>query len=271
MTFRRSISVQYFEYEPAVNHRPDCPRYGTDLWEVRRDSEATVWKQEYTTTLRFVCRECGVVRIEQYTGPAGPIKTDTSTAEIGYGTKPERVRKDGTEVWLHAGPRGAFHDELGAETYYVTAENATPRLPSEALGIIGWHRPWRGSKLGAVKWTAGWRLTDDGSVKEPAENEFASKRAAALWVLEQHAAELADREAKRAAIKAERLAALTDAELAPAREVLAREGIDVIELQERRASACMKLKRALGIELTQALDLVDAIRERGAGESEVTA
>jgi hypothetical protein len=256
MMFSRSIHAQYFMFEPAVSHRPECPRYGSDLWEVRRDIDAPRWAEpsQHRTTLRFVCHECGVVRFDQYKGEAAH-KTDIDTSEIGYGSRPERVRKNGAGVWLHPGPRSPYRDELGAETYYVTEDNRIPRWPGDVLGVIGWHRTARG----AIKWGAGWRLTAGGAVKEPAETEFTSKRAAALWVLQRHQDQLAEAEARRKEAKAARLAQLTEDDLTPARAVLARKEIDPVE---RRASACSELKHELGIDLSRALDLVDAINQR---------
>ncbi|MFC6885261.1 MULTISPECIES: hypothetical protein [Actinomadura] len=183
-----SIGELYFDFAPLDDHRPTCSRAGTALWEVARLGRSRLRSQEsggdYTeTTLRMLCRECGVVRLER---GEGLIHELTNVAQIGYGGKPSRC----AGLWLHPGPLFGYRelDELGPETFYATGSATAPTAREDVIGTVSWYKTERR----ATRWSAGYRLTEYGNAaRVPNPNHFSSKTAAARWIAEQHAAELA--------------------------------------------------------------------------------
>jgi hypothetical protein len=188
---RFSISEQYFGFTPMTSHRETCSRSGTNLWEVSRIHRERLRSQEtggpYTeTAIRMVCTECGVVHLDhgENWGTQG-----TTTREIGYGAKPIRC----AGLWLHPGPIYPYRDDTDPETYYATGSPERPTEPRDVIGIIGWYRPFNGSRHGAVRWWAGIGLTELGNARTTAPDDLVlkSKTAAARWVADQHAEHLA--------------------------------------------------------------------------------
>lgn len=185
------ISEQYFGFVPMATHKEACRWAGTNVWEVTKHEVCRRRTEEdggdYTdTTIRMICRDCGVVQMD-----VGQINTwqSSNITAIGYGSKP--LRRGG--LWLHPGPARIMAEsaQLGPETYYVTASDQAPRTLADAIGIVGWHREWRGSGWGPVRWLAGYGLTEYGSPAEDLGQKHKSLTAAVHRIADRHATELA--------------------------------------------------------------------------------
>lgn len=182
---RLTIFDQYLGFTP-IPHKPSCSRAGTGMWEVARLHRTQLGPEgPYTeTVIRMMCTECGVVHLDH----CRLSGTSTVTvAETGYGAEPIKA----AGLWLHPGPVGNKRPrELAPELYYVTGSRKPPRDHSEVIGIIGWTRPWMGTRHGAVRWWAGLGITLKGSAVTlaPETPRLRSRTAAARWVAQQHAA-----------------------------------------------------------------------------------
>jgi hypothetical protein len=173
------IASVYFRFGPVAGHLPDCPRAGTGIWEVTRHARDGLNGETRETTIRVACFDCGVVRFETFNG--APMSTETTHAsETGYGSRPEKV----AGLWLHPGPRIWHGDDRGPTAYYVTRTKDRPRVPADAIGIVGWHL----GKRHGVRWGAGLQPTDYGTVARAADQDWPSRRAAVAWIAAQIAA-----------------------------------------------------------------------------------
>lgn len=168
-----SIRSLYFDFVPAAGHGPGCPRHGSNEWEVTRCLDTRYDGEVRRTTLRYACHQCGAVVFETFDGRPASFQP-SHASETGYGSRPERV----AGLWLWPGPRIWPGEERGPASYYVTRGKDRPREPGEAVAVIGWHLGPRGG----VRWTAGLRPTGHGTVTARADQDFASRRAAAAWV-----------------------------------------------------------------------------------------
>lgn len=93
-------------------------------------------------TVRLVCWSCGAARV--ITGEQSAGRTRMSAAELGYGTRPRRVR--GLYLWpcrplLEGGPPTG---------YLVTAADAVPRVPGDLVAAV---QQGRGPR-GGLAWSA---------------------------------------------------------------------------------------------------------------------
>lgn len=189
---RLTIADHYLGFTPTTSHLKDCKFAGTDMWEVARlhrtRRRAAEYGGDYTETIvRLLCRTCGVVHMDH--GESWGTQT-TTTEQIGYGAKPQRC----AGLWLHPGPVRYNHaDSHEPELLYVTGSQTPPADHTDVIGIIGWERPFNGSRYGAVRWWAGLGVTEDGRARTlaPEDLTLKSRTAATRWVAEQHAAHLA--------------------------------------------------------------------------------
>jgi hypothetical protein len=170
------ISGLYFGFGPVAGHLPDCPRAGTDVWEVTRHQDRNFDGEVRRTTFRLACHDCGVVHFQDLDGPDLSFETTHGT-EAGYGSKPEKV----LGLWLWPGPRIWHGDSRGPMAYYVTRGKARPRAASDVAGVVG----WRTGPRGGVKWAAGLAPTKHGTVQTPSGQDFGSRRAAVAWIAAQ--------------------------------------------------------------------------------------
>jgi hypothetical protein len=173
--FGRGLDALYFDYRPVAAHGEGCSRRGSDVWEVTRHEWLGIASDRRELTLRYACRECGVVVFQAFEN-AEPSTDVTCASEAGYGSRPEKV----LGAWLHPGPRIWPRDERGPAAYLVTAVSAAPRRPEDVLGKVAWGLGPRGG----VRWSAGRGCTKHGSVVEGAGQQWASRRAAVAWVIE---------------------------------------------------------------------------------------
>lgn len=180
----RGIDALYFEYRPAAGHLEQCPRHGTDLWEVTRFTWESYSGDKSEVTTRLACHDCGVVHFERTdSGTAGADELayeNTHASEIGYAGKPEKV----AGLWLWPGPRIWHGDDRGPTSYLITATRERPRRPEDVLGKVGWSLGSRGG----VRWSAGIGCTDHHTVLTAAGQTWTSRRAAVAWVAENTAA-----------------------------------------------------------------------------------
>lgn len=172
---RRSIHEQYFGFRPVAGHMPDCPLYGTDMWEVTRNRAEPLGGGQAEITIRMICRKCGVVQSETGTGEASE---STSTEKIGYGSRPSRS----FGLWLHPGPAFAYLDDRGPESYFVTGSPTPPATESEVIGIISCYQ----TRRDATRWRGGYGYRTGGGV-EQAEEGLSSRNKAVHWVADRHA------------------------------------------------------------------------------------
>jgi hypothetical protein len=170
------ITSLYFGFGPAAGHGAGCSKQGSDDWEVTRHLDKRYDGQVRRTTLRYACHQCGVVVFEVFDGPAASFVTSRAS-ETGYGSRPERV----AGLWLWPGPAIWPGDERGPASYYVTRGKDRPREPGHVAAVIGGHLGPRGG----VRWAAGLEPTGHGTVTSRSEQDFASRRAAAVWVARQ--------------------------------------------------------------------------------------
>jgi hypothetical protein len=169
----KNIDDLYFRYRPVAGHLEDCPRYGTDVWEVTRFTGDGPGGERRETTIRYACRQCGVVGFE---GTGGEMSIEhTHASQVGYGSKPERV----LGVWLHPGPRIWYCDDRGPAAYLVTAGKEPPARPEDVLGEVGW---CLGPRHG-VRWGAGLGRAGHDTVLTSSGRTWASRRAAVAWVV----------------------------------------------------------------------------------------
>lgn len=179
----------YFGFVPLADHLPTCSRAGTSLWEVSRIQCERLRSEDaggpYTETVhRYVCTECGVVRMDRAQNWATGL---TTTLGIGYGTTPQQCG----EVWLHAGPpHEPYHEP---EIYYVTGSATRPLTTEDVIGAVGWFRPIDRARFGDARWWAGYGLTSTGNCRTtmPADMVLRTRMAAVKWVTGQHAAAIA--------------------------------------------------------------------------------
>ena len=168
------IDALYFDYQPVAGHLEDCPRHGTDVWDVTRHHWESFSGHKTEITIRCACHLCGFVAFDR-------ADTDlshevTHADEVGYGSKPENV----AGVWLHPGPRIWCRDERGPTAYLVTRSKELPRRPEDVIGKVGWTLGSRGG----VRWGAGLGCTGHGTVLTASEQTWSSRRAAVAWVAE---------------------------------------------------------------------------------------
>ena len=169
----RNISSLYFRYEPVAAHLPDCPHAGTDMWEATRFTWRGFDGEVRDDTLRLACHACGAVAFMAADREMPEVER-TSASEIGYASRPERV----AGLWLHPGPRIWRGDDRGPTSYYVTVARDRPRVPGDVAGVVGWQLGPRGG----VRWAAGLGLTGTGRAREPAGQDWPSRRAAVAWI-----------------------------------------------------------------------------------------
>jgi hypothetical protein len=174
MTFIRDISLQYFGFRPALRHLGGCARTGSEACDATVHTWESADGRSVETTFRLACPDCGAMTFFGFDSEAST--EFTSSADIGFGSKPERV----AGLWLHPGPRLLRGDEHGPAAFYVTRGKDRPRDPADVLGAVAWHF---GPRLG-VKWSAGLGLTERGNAQTRADRDFGSKRAAVNWVTE---------------------------------------------------------------------------------------
>lgn len=172
---RRSIHEQYFGFRPVAGHMPDCPLYGTNMWEVTKHRTESLVGEPVEVTIRMICRKCGIVQSETGTGEAS---AGTFTEAIGYGCRP--MRSFG--LWLHPGPAYRF-DDRGPESYFVTGSPDPPANESEVIGVISRYQTPRD----ATRWRGGYGYRTGGGVDQ-AEDGISSRNKAVHWVADQHAA-----------------------------------------------------------------------------------
>jgi hypothetical protein len=168
----RTVDALYFDYQAAAGHEPDCPRHGTDVWEVTRHTWQLRSLDRTEITIRLACHDCGVVHFDRF--DAEPSTETTHASQIGYVGKPERV----VGLWLHPGPRIWHGDDRGPAVYLVTTSKERPKRPEDVIGKVGWSLGSRGG----VRWSAGLGCTGHGTVLTPAEQTWPSRRAAVAWV-----------------------------------------------------------------------------------------
>jgi hypothetical protein len=170
----RSIDDLYFRYQPVAGHVVGCPHRDTNLWETTRFTWVSFDGDRTETTIRYACRQCGMVNFEHVDSAMSFECTHAS--QVGYGSRPERV----LGVWLHPGPRIWHGDERGPMVYLVTASKEPPRRPEDVTGKVAWFLGPRGG----VRWSAGLGCTGHGTVVTAADQNWASRRAAVAWVIE---------------------------------------------------------------------------------------
>jgi hypothetical protein len=169
-----NIDTLYFGYQPAAGHMEECPRYGSDVWEVTQHADRKFSGDVREVTLRLACFECGVVRFDR-SGPDTDLAHETTlAAEVGYASKPDKV----VGVWLWPGPRIWHGDERGPLAYLITLTGERPRQAGDVIGKVGWYL----GKRGGTRWSAGAGCTPHGTVLA-SEHDFASRRAAVAWVI----------------------------------------------------------------------------------------
>lgn len=177
------ISQLYFDYQALNGHRDGCTR-GPDTWEVARRIEHNPFPKGSEdeirrTSLRLYCPECGAVQF--FRTPGHLEREFASSAELGFGSEPERV----SGLWLWAGPELLPGAGWGPDAYYVTTHKFRPRRASQVAGVIGQGRASARANA-AVRWFAGLGCNDYGGCMQAGpEDGFKTRGGAAKWIAAQ--------------------------------------------------------------------------------------